>query len=87
LKWKEQHDSKDKKEKKELEEKPPASDDWDCDNCKHRNKIDFNHKRSAQCKQCGTKNEVIVYMIEASQSKDIKRQERFELDEYTKGKT
>jgi len=79
--WKVQHDSK---KKKEEEEKGPGSDDWDCDNCKHRNKMDLSHIRSAKCKQCGIKNEVIYYMIEASMNKDIKRQERIELDAYNK---
>ena len=66
--WKEQHEAK---KKKEQEENVPKSDEWDCDHCKHRNKMDMSHKRSAICKKCSKKNEVVLYMIECSMNPGI----------------
>jgi len=49
--------------------------------------MDFSNKLSSYCKKCNTKNQVVMYMIEASQNSQHKEQEQAEMNAYQRMKS
>lgn len=87
--YKKSHSPAKKREVKKVEEEkqepaPLADDDWECEYCKTINKMILSNKASAKCSKCFRKNEIILHMIEISQSKDHQKQAQIEMDVYKK---
>ena len=61
-----------------------SEDQWECESCKAINFM-TNDLRSAICRGCRRKNQVIEYMIDAKQNQNVQGEEQEMLQHYKKG--
>lgn len=52
-----------------------SEDDWECDACKHINKMDIKDRYSSYCKKCNARNQVVYEMIKYAQSSQYSQAE------------